>query len=567
MANSFTSVGRNSDALFKLKIHRGEGMCLLAMDWKQGEPPNDFVGFAIEYMEPEGTRFFPIGNRLSFPNTSLPARKTRQSSLVAPFQMFRWVHFPRNPNIEGTYTYKVTPVFMNEENDLSYGEIQIAEVRLARETYPGQINVAFTRGFISSQAFADRYDNNGGVPALLPAKAREGLNFVPTHPKAEEAYEWMGLEARRILIDLLTDAESTGADVCVAAYDLNLPDMVEILERIGRKGKLRIIIDDSGEHGEHDSAETKAASRLSVAAGSGNVKRQHLRNLQHNKMIIVSGSSIHKAVGGSTNFSWRGWMVQNNNLVVIEGKKAITPFLDAFSQYWNDEDEFDSSAPAEWHKLDLAGLDASVTFSPHAKSNAALASIGDDMATARSSLFYSLAFLSQTKGSVRSAIDKVTLDDDIFVYGMSDKKTRIDLLRPDGNVAPVFFKALTKHVPEPFKSEATGGFGTNIHHKFVVIDFDKPSARVYLGSYNFSNSADTKNGENLLLIRDRAVATSYMIEALRLFDHYNYRVIVAQAKKAKKKLELKPPPKDGSDPWWKRFYADPRRVKERVLFS
>jgi len=43
-------------------------------------------------------------------------------------------------------------------------------------------------------------------------------------------------------------------------------------------------------------------------------------------------------------------------------------------------------------------------------------------------------------------------------------------------------------VPEPFKSEPSGG-GTRMHHKFTVIDFDKPTARVYLGSYNFSTPA------------------------------------------------------------------------------
>ena len=48
-----------------------------------------------------------------------------------------------------------------------------------------------------------------------------------------------------------------------------------------------------------------------------------------------------------------------------------------------------------------------------------------------------------------------------------------------------------------------------MHHKFVVIDFNKPTARVYLGSYNFSSTADIKNGENLLLIRNRRIAVSF----------------------------------------------------------
>lgn len=42
-------------------------------------------------------------------------------------------------------------------------------------------------------------------------------------------------------------------------------------------------------------------------------------------------------------------------------------------------------------------------------------------------------------------------------------------------------------------------------------------------SYNFSVPADQKKGENLLMIKNRAVATSYMIEAVRLYDHYRFR--------------------------------------------
>ena len=45
------------------------------------------------------------------------------------------------------------------------------------------------------------------------------------------------------------------------------------------------------------------------------------------------------------------------------------------------------------------------------------------------------------------------------------------------------------------------------------------SVRVYLGSYNFSSPADVNNGENLVLIRDRRIVVSYVIEALRIFDH------------------------------------------------
>jgi hypothetical protein len=53
----FRVTGKNAVAPFSLTIHRGDGMVLLGMNWKAGQPPADFVGFAIQYREP-GTQFF-----------------------------------------------------------------------------------------------------------------------------------------------------------------------------------------------------------------------------------------------------------------------------------------------------------------------------------------------------------------------------------------------------------------------------------------------------------------------------------------------------------------------------
>ena len=166
--------------------------------------------------------------------------------------------------------------------------------------------------------------------------------------------------------------------------------------------------------------------------------------------------------------------------------------------------------------LQLAGIDAQVTLSPHAKTNGVLQAVADDIASATSSVFYSLAFLAQTSGPVTEAIKLVTEKENIFVYGISDKRAGgLNVQLPDGKIAPVYAANLTANLPEPFKSEPSGlnggGGGVRMHHKFVVIDFDKPTARVYMGSYNFSTNADQANGENLLLIKDRRIAVSYKI--------------------------------------------------------
>lgn len=543
-------------------------MALLAMNWRTGEPPKDFVGFAIECKPPDADRFHPLRNRISFPGADAKKDPNVTSTLQSPIQMFRWVHFPRNADLAGEFAYRVTPVFMTPAGELNYGEPQSASIALMRETYPNQLNVAFTRGFVSSQAFVDRYVSSGPIKTLLPAKAKDGLTFSARHPKASEALTWMGFEARSELFRVLDAAISDPtAKVRVIAYDLNVPEVVSKMEQLG--SRLKVIIDDSADHGERGSAENTAEKRLAATAGRDNVKRQHMGNLQHNKVIIVNGQQAKVVLCGSTNFSWRALYVQNNNAVVLYGAKPVDLFTAAFDAYWRSDepDAFGATPSAVWTPLGLTGIDADVSFSPHAPSNALLDSIADDVQkNAESSVFYALAFLAQTGGPILDAITSVTTSKSLFVYGMADKKLKgMVFQKPSGKPKPVNPAALSKGAPEPFKSEPSGGGGIRMHHKFIVIDFDKPTARVYVGSYNFSNPADRSNGENLLLIRDRRVAVSYMVEALTIFDHYHFRV---NQSKSKKKIELKRPPKAKNEkPWWDKYYRDPVKRRDREMFA
>ena len=571
MSTAFQVVGKNSAAPFTLKAHRGDGMVLLAMNWRHGQPPDEFVGFGIEYREPNGTQYWAVRNRLGFPGVDGAVDPNVYSTLRSPIQKFRWVHFPLNADLPGLFSYRVTPVFSNAAGVLSLGDTQEIEIELSRDTYPGELNVAYTRGFVSSQAFLDRFGKDGPITTLIPANADDGLTFVATHPDAQNAYAWMGFEARRVILDLLDEAVADAqAQVRVVAYDLNLPEIVDRLKQLGPR--LRIIIDDSGSHGPVTSGETQAAAILAGSAGAQNVKRQHVGQLQHNKTIVVDGPNVKATVCGSTNMSWRGLYVQSNNAVVVRGASAIAPFVDAFDNYWDHGTPiaFGATKSARWTPLGLDGINAKVAFSPHSAANALLGSIASDIVShTKSSLLYSLAFLYQTPGVIQDAIKTVMEDPQRFVYGISDRKVGgLDIQAPDGTIAPVYPSQLAgKDLPEPFKSEPTGGSGVRMHHKFVVIDFDKPTARVYLGSYNFSTTADTKNGENLVLIRDRRVAVSYAVEALSMFDHYLFRVLQADAKSQRKTLDLALPPKAGESPWWEEDYTDPRKIRDRQLFK
>ncbi|MBO9708696.1 MAG: hypothetical protein J7521_10825 [Caulobacter sp.] len=575
MSDDYQVTGQVAAADFTLKIHRGEGMALLAMNWRQGQPPRDFVGFGIEYRSPGSNRFVALKNRLTFTQPALlasaDARPATYSTLLAPIQKFRWAHFPYDADKPGAFRYRVTPIFMDAAGALRQGVAQTADIVLARDTYPGALNVSFTRGFVSSQAFVDRYGGAAAVPTLVPDSGKAGLSFVPTHPDAKAALAWMGFEARREIVALLKAAvDDPTCTVRLVAYDLNLPDLVELLKKKGARA--RVIIDDSGEHHGDGAAEDAAADAL--AAAGVQVRRQHMGNLQHNKTLVVDGA-VQKALLGSTNFSWRGFFVQSNNALIVSGAKAVAVCGEAFEAYWAaagpNPPNFQDSPSAEWRSLGLDEVDAQVAFSPHKASNSVLKSIADDIRTARSSIFYSLAFLSQTPGVIREALFAQTNRADLFVAGISDKPTGVEVAPGSTNRPPAFVSALEGDPPAPFRPEPNGlarGVGTRMHHKFVVVDFDKPGARVYLGSYNMSVAADGKNGENLVLIRDRRVATSYMIEAVRMIDHYQFRAARNRARERGGAMRLRPAPATAADqPWWAEDYADPAKIRDRLMFA
>jgi phosphatidylserine/phosphatidylglycerophosphate/cardiolipin synthase-like enzyme len=54
----------------------------------------------------------------------------------------------------------------------------------------------------------------------------------------------------------------------------------------------------------------------------------------------------------------------------------------------------------------------------------------------------------------------------------------------------------------------------SMHHKVIVLDDEV----VVTGSYNFSNSAETKNDENTLIIHSPEIAASFLSEFRRIFD-------------------------------------------------
>ncbi len=562
-----------------LVLRRGERMCLIGMSMDP-KPTDDFVGFAIAVKSPGANKYTHLRNRIAFDYADqvTPTGFRQYPTSKAPLQTFRWIHFPQEPKA-GTYSYRVTAMHMDASGKLFSGDSASAVIELLNETVPGVVDIGFTRNFASSQAFTEKFKDEESRKRILPARAKQGLGFDKTSAPAG-VYDWLAGKANDLLWNVLNDARNDqAASLDVMAYDLNEPDLLAALEAVARRGtqcnpNLRILIDNSAEHGEADSAETKAATRLAAAGAA--VTRHHFSGLQHNKVMILrkNGTPV-RAIGGSTNFSFRGLYIQANNLLSFTAPEVVGWFAQAFELAFKGMDHWNESTfPSVWQAAATlpAGSSLRACYSSHGTGNSdlSLSPVAGAIDQATSSVLFSVAFLAQdTKGPVRKALDRVT-DKPVFSYGIANRKTGLKLIKPDGSTGVVDFKYLAEHAPPPFDKEWSGGAGITIHHKFVVIDFNLPTAKVFAGSSNLSVSGEEGNGDHLIQIGDSRVATAYAIEALRMFDHLHFRTKMSDASKAvaATPITLRKPPAPGMEPWFAESYKEgTQKQRDRLLFG
>ena len=560
---------------FTVKAYSGDGCAMLAFDLAD-HLTDKLAGFAIRRKAADDRTWTWLGNRLSFEGDYTTGGGKFFPSNVAPFQKFWWLDFPPgNPN--GTFCYEVVVKRFVEDKSSQLEDDQTVSVTLDVGPFiEGGIEVAFTRGYLSSQAYADEFGNKPYEPKV-PSGAWK-FDWTPY----EAQWAWLGAHARTAIESFLTECyQDPQATVDAFVYDLNEPAIITAFTELASMGKLRLLADAAALHGEGTAAAQAFSDIRSAAteATRGGFMRGRFKRYQHNKVLIKKvGGVAQKVLTGSTNYSITGLYVNANHVLVFDDPAMAAQYEAAFETALDDKlqaaDFYKQAISTQEFPIDRPGMPPIVvSFAPHRDPQVGLKRVLNAIDGADSSVIFAVMDLNGS-GEVLNTLAQLHKNQKVFSYGISDSVNPADDTIDGTTVYTpiskggelVYSKADPERFPPPFsmEREVYGPAAHIVHHKFVVVDFNGTNPVVFGGSSNLAEGGESSNGDNLVAIYDRAIATAFAIEGIRLVDHYAFAAALKKAGSSQQPLRLK---YDG-EKWWSRYYtAGDIREKERQLFS
>lgn len=599
-----------------IRAYQGDAKTLLAFNLGK-VAARRLAGFTIQ-VEPQGQPPYFLLNNLQFKNPGKHAQDPTlppNSSVNAPFHKFRWLHVPGMAHqgtqpFFGPYRYTVTPRYFDDARSMRPLDPALsASVTIDVEPFTKKgLAVGFTRGFTQSQAFVRHF----GLKALIRPKGNEllfdtaqesGINAVGEHYTYAQEYEWLGFTARDRIFELLDEVLATPSQrLDVFAYDLNEPDVMAALLKLARQGRVRIILDNAALH-HRSASDTKPpppedrfeALFRDAAKAPAELRRGNFDRYAHDKVFIVSSSKgPAKVLTGSTNLSVTGLYVNSNHVLVFKDAQVAAVYAQVFESAWSN-----NVSAARFRKTALA-KDAfsaalkttprvEITFAPHETPVAQ--KILDDMvaridkegraAAGTGSVLFAVMEIAKGSGPVYPALRSLHTSQTVFSYGISDNPGGVYLYKPSSkNGVLVTGRPTSARLPPPFNQVPGVGIGHQVHHKFVVCGFNGPEPVVYCGSSNLALGGEEDNGDNLLAIRDRDVATVFALEALALVDHFHFLDGVAKGPESTRTPTTTPPVSrpqaavqagwflSTTDAWTKPYF-DPEdlRSADRLMFA
>jgi len=285
---------------------------------------------------------------------------------------------------------------------------------------------------------------------------------------------------------LVKAIDAARMSIDLAAYSLSLNSVRFALINAHKRGvQVRIVMESTN----MDRSDPQALIEAGIP-----IVGDDRQGLMHDKFIVIDRSEVWL---GSMNFTDSGTYDDNNNLIRILSTQVAENYMVEFEEMFTDNLFGEDVRAATPHpKLTLDGTDVENYFSPD---DGVLDQIVRVLSGAEESIYFlAYSFTSNDLGDIVREKDAAGLK----VQGVMEEE------QVNSNQGTEY---------DPFKQAELDvrldGIDGQMHHKVFIID----EKIVVLGSYNFSQSAEQRNDENILIVYNEAIAQEFIKEFERVW--------------------------------------------------
>jgi phosphatidylserine/phosphatidylglycerophosphate/cardiolipin synthase-like enzyme len=358
-------------------------------------------------------------------------------------------------------------------------------------TIRGAVVLAFV-ALAATQLACDALGTLGGDYSVRERVQGDWIRvyFTNPHHAGTQAPHHGGLD--QDLASLIRHAETS---VDVAAYDLSLDSVTQSLIVAERRGvRVRLVT-------ESDNAHSAALGRLR-RAGIALFEDPLDSGRMHHKFVTVDDQWVWT---GSWNPTESGTYHNNNHAVLIASpalaENYTTEFNEMVAGFFGSESPTNTPNPrviitVEADEGRRRSIELESYFSPD---DAVADQIMAEIQSAQERIRF-LAFVFTSEAIADAMVERsrsgVAVQGIIEARNWDQSGSQADRLR------------------EAVHDILADGNRYSMHHKVIIIDDET----VILGSYNFTNSAESYNDENLLIIHDVVVAGLFVEEFRRSYE-------------------------------------------------
>ncbi|MEM7114288.1 MAG: phospholipase D-like domain-containing protein [Chloroflexota bacterium] len=278
------------------------------------------------------------------------------------------------------------------------------------------------------------------------------------------------------------DLATAEVQVDIAAFDLDAEPIVQALINLEDQGiVVRVVTDE-------DNSELSSINRLRRNGIS--VIEDKRTALMHNKFIVIDGRYVWM---GSLNFTTNGVYCNNNNLVRFDSPELAANYMAEMDEMY-DGGEFGPKSPENTpnEKLVINGISVENYFAPEKELAPVIART---IASAQDEiLFMTFTFTNDQIGEA--------------LLGRADAGTTVrGVFETTGSELDFSYYVIMQEAGLPNVEVRQDGNNRIMHHKVIIVDRET----VIFGSFNFSDNANRRNDENIIIVRDPTF-TSFFVE-------------------------------------------------------